>query len=437
MIESATLTLAYVIDLMIGDPRWLPHPVRMIGWSITRIENFLKRMIQKTVASGEPPKWEHRMKSKESNPPIPPLVKSPHCPPFTKGGKGGFSIALKEKLAGIILAVIIVGSTYGIFYFVNSMLSLSNLSSFISYLSLFLLACLISTTLATRELIESAKSVIKALNADDIKTARKKLSCIVGRDTETLDRDGILKATVETLAENASDGIIAPLFYLSIGGLPLAMAYKAINTLDSMVGYKTEKYKNFGWASAKLDDIANYIPARITGLLIVVTTFIFNIIVRNSRLLNIVQNSSRLNNIEPLNNFEQDSKKLDGFNAIKIMIRDGRNHPSPNSGVPEAAMAGALGVRLGGPSRYGGIIVDKPYIGEDLLDSSRWLNIVQNSSSLNNVEPLNKFEQFSARSTESYEHYLQASENAIFIVKISSFSGFCTALLIVYLKALL
>jgi cobalamin biosynthesis protein CobD/CbiB len=212
------------------------------------------------------------------------------------------------------------------------------------------------------------------------------------------------------------------------------MAYKAINTLDSMVGYKTEKYKNFGWASARLDDIANYIPARITGILIVVTTFIFNIIVRSSRL----QNGSRLNNIEPLNNFKQDLKKLDGFNAIKIMIRDGKNHPSPNSGVPEAAMAGALGVQLGGPSRYGGIIVDKPYIGEDLLeDSSRWLNIVQNSSSLNNVEPLNKFEQFSARSIGSYERYLQASENAIFIVKISSFSGFCTALLIVCLKALL
>ena len=211
------------------------------------------------------------------------------------------------------------------------------------------------------------------------------------------------------------------------------MAYKAINTLDSMVGYKTEKYKNFGWASARLDDIANYIPARITGILIVVTTFIFNIIVRSSRL----QNGSRLNNIEPLNNFKQDLKKLDGFNAIKIMIRDGKNHPSPNSGIPEAAMAGALGVRLGGPSFYSGILVKKPYIWENLLDSSRRLKIVQNSSNLNNVEPLKKFEQFSARSTDSYERYLQASENAIFIVKITSFSGFCTALLIVYLKVLL
>ena len=439
MIESATLTLAYFLDLAIGDPRWLPHPVRITGKAITKTENFLRRIIQNT--KHRPVLSEVEGTQNIENPPTPHLNKGEQrgviakghaCPCLTGRQAVGRGEVGFEKLAGIFLVLIIVGSTYGVFFAINLFLI-----SHFSLLTFIFLVYLISTTLATHELLKSAKSVIKALNADDIKTARKKLSCIVGRDTETLDRDGILKATVETLAENASDGIIAPLFYLSIGGLPLAMAYKAINTLDSMVGYKTEKYKNFGWASAKLDDIANYIPARITGLLIVVTTFIFNIIVRSSRLFNIVQNSSRLNNIEPLNNFEQDSKKLDGFNAIKIMIRDGRNHPSPNSGVPEAAMAGALGVRLGGPSRYGGIIVDKPYIGEDLLDSSRWLNIVQNSSSLNNVEPLNKFEQFSARSTDSYEHYLQASENAIFIVKISSFSGFCTALLIVYLKALL
>ena len=339
MIAPATLTLAYVIDLMIGDPRYLPHPVRMIGWAETRMENLLRRMIQKT---------EDRMQK-------------------------------MEKLAGVILAIIIVGFTYGIFYFINSILFSSNLSSFISYLSLFFLAYLISTTFATRELIESARLVIKTLNANDIKVAREKLSYIVGRDTRTLDKEGILKATIETLAENASDGIIAPLFYFSIGGLPLAMAYKAVNTLDSMVGYKTEEYKNFGWASAKLDDIANYIPARITGLLIVVSTFLIAVFKCPAHALRTTHCSSH------------------------IMLHDGRNHPSPNSGVPEAAMAGALGVRLGGPSFYGGVLVGKPYIGVDKAENL----------------------------------CLKIAEKAITITKITSLLGFLCSLAILYVRTIL
>ena len=406
MIESATLTLAYFLDLAIGDPRWLPHPVRITGKAITKTENFLRRIIQNTKHRTQPaplcglPCFAERGQGARpgniDNPPTPPLAKGPACP--VGRGEGGF-----EKLAGIFLVLIIVGSTYGVFFVINLLLT-----SHFSLLTFIFLVYLISTTLATHELLKSAHSVINALKADHIDNARRNLSFIVGRDTTQLSRKDILKATVETLAENASDGIIAPLFYLSIGGLPLAMAYKAINTLDSMVGYKNEKYKYFGWAAARLDDIANYIPARITGILIVISSAIV------SRSLFTVHCS------------------------LSTMLRDGGSHLSPNSGIPEAAMAGALGVQLGGPSRYGGIIVDKPYIGEDQLISSRGgLKIVQNSSSLNNVEPLNKFEQFSARSTDSYERYLQASENAIFIVKISSFSGFCTALLIVYLKALL
>ena len=399
MTEPVVLSLAYILDLAIGDPRWLPHPVRITGKAITKTENFLRRIIQNT---------KHRTQNIDK----PPLAKGPACP--VGRGEGGF-----EKLAGIFLVLIIVSSTYGVFFVINLLLT-----SHFSLVTFIFLVYLISTTLATHELLKSAHSVTNALKADHIDNARRNLSFIVGRDTTQLSRKDILKATIETLAENASDGIIAPLFYLSIGGLPLAMAYKAINTLDSMVGYKTKKYKNFGWASARLDDIANYIPARITGLLIVVTTFIFNIIVRSSRLFNIVQNSSRLNNIEPLNNFEQDSKKLDGFNAIKIMIRDGRNHPSPNSGIPEAAMAGALGGQLGGPSRYGGIIVDKPYIGEDQLISSRGLKIVQNSSDLNNAE------QFS----DSYErYYLQVSEKAFLITKVTSILGLSMAVSLIYL----
>jgi adenosylcobinamide-phosphate synthase len=155
---------------------------------------------------------------------------------------------------------------------------------------------------------------------------------------------------VETLAENLSDGVIAPVFYYVIGGLPLAMAYKAINTLDSMVGYKNATYINFGWASARLDDIANYIPARLTGLLIVLSVFVAML-------------------------FKKGASARDAASrSFETMRRDGRNHTSPNSGVPEAAMAGALGIRMGGPSTYGGILVEKPYIGknerEDYLAAS-------------------------------------------------------------------
>jgi adenosylcobinamide-phosphate synthase len=146
---------------------------------------------------------------------------------------------------------------------------------------------------------------------------------------------------IETVSENLSDGVIAPLFYLAIGGLPLAIAYKAINTLDSMVGYKNEKYLSFGWAAARLDDVANFIPARLTGILIVLASFCY-FLVRS-----------------PGGAF---STARDSF---RVMRRDGRNHTSPNSGIPEAAMAGCLGVRLGGPSTYGGVLVQKPFIGDD------------------------------------------------------------------------
>jgi len=160
----------------------------------------------------------------------------------------------------------------------------------------------------------------------------------VGRDTENLNEKGVLKATMETLAENLSDGIIAPLFFLALGGLPLAMAYKAINTLDSMVGYRNERYLEFGRASARCDDLANFIPARITGLLMVAAAPLF---------------------------------ALSAKNAWRIMGRDGRNHSSPNSGMPEAAVAGALGVRLGGTNLYGGKPVEKPTIGDAVKQISQ------------------------------------------------------------------
>jgi adenosylcobinamide-phosphate synthase len=161
----------------------------------------------------------------------------------------------------------------------------------------------------------------------------------------------VLRATVETLAENLSDGVIAPVFYLVLGGLPLAIAYKAINTLDSMVGYKNEKYIRFGWASAKLDDAVNYIPARISGLLIVIAAGIIGIWDSG---LGIGKEKAKHQHLNP-----------DPRLSLKIMLRDGSKHTSPNSGMPEAAVAGALGIRLGGPSTYGGMMSEKPFIGDE------------------------------------------------------------------------
>lgn len=292
------LILAFTLDLCIGDPRWLPHPVRGIGWVIAKIEVFLRYSI-KGIG--------HRIQHGEKI----------------------------EKIAGVFLVVIVACLTYSLFYIVSSLLSTSHSSLPASYISFLLMVYLVSTTLCTKELIGAANSVIAALKNRDIKVAKENLHHIVGRDTESLDEKGILKATIESLSENASDGIIAPLFYFAIGGLPLAMTYKAINTMDSMIGYKNDRYRHFGSAAARLDDIANYIPARITGIIIAISSAIV---------------------------FRSPFKV---YRSMQILLSDGRKHPSPNSGVPEAAMAGALGIRLGGPSTYGGMVVDKPYIGKD------------------------------------------------------------------------
>jgi len=358
MTDAAILTLAYILDLIIGDPRWLPHPVRVIGWLIEKMERALRSTKVRKRGSGE-----------------------------VKRGN------LAEKLYGVLLVAVVAGITYSIFYTLNLIVLTTHYSLLTSCLLFAILVFFTSTTLASNDLIKSGKTVIDAVNMGDKESAREKLGFIVGRDTKQLDNKGILKATIETLAENTSDGIIAPLFYFAIGGLPLAMTYKAINTLDSMVGYRNEKYKNFGWAAAKLDDIVNYIPARITGILIFIATIILIAIDRFPNVLRLgLSRSSRLNSL----------------NCLNIMLRDGRKHLSPNSGIPEAAMAGALGVRLGGPSFYGGIIVDKPYIGEERAE---------------------------VRSQISDHVYLDASENAFTIVKLTSLLGFGLVLILLYLRA--
>jgi adenosylcobinamide-phosphate synthase len=291
--DSNILIPAFLLDLAIGDPRWLPHPVRIMGKCISRMESILRGRF----------------------------------------GKG------REKAAGIVLVASIVVPA-----FIAAALAQRMLGSFSSDLSrtigTVIIIYIASTTLALRGLADSARLVIKAAKDGCMEDARKKLAMIVGRDTGRLSEEGVLRATIETLAENLSDGFMAPLFYLAVGGLPLAIAYKAINTLDSMVGYKNERYVDFGRAAAKLDDIANYVPARITGLILVLAVFLSVLFTDAHRPLSAARSSFR------------------------IMKRDGRNHTSPNSGVPEAAMAGALGVRLGGPSTYGGVLIEKPFIGD-------------------------------------------------------------------------
>jgi adenosylcobinamide-phosphate synthase len=278
---SLTIFFAYLLDLILGDPKWFPHPVKWIGRYIVFLEDKIR------------------------------------C--FTK-------TPLAEKIGGIFLFVIVVGTVYGVVWFI---LYGAHLISHISYLILSVF--LAYTTLSIKSLHKEAYSVIHALKNISIHEARNRLKNIVGRDTQNLSEDEICRATVETVAENTSDGIIAPLFYLAIGGPALALAYKAVNTLDSMVGYKNERYKNFGRFSARMDDIANFIPARVTAVLMVIASFIL---------------------------------RFNWSYSLKIIQRDARNHPSPNAGYPEAAVAGALGLQLGGTNYYFGEPHNRPLIGD-------------------------------------------------------------------------
>jgi adenosylcobinamide-phosphate synthase len=249
---------------------------------------------------------------------------------------------MAEFAGGILLVLVIVAATFTLMFEINGML-MDGIAAggYQAAAAIGIMVLLSSTTIAVRGLTDSAREVISAVRAGHIHEARYSLSMIVGRDTDRLGDKAILRASIETLAENFSDGIVAPIFYFVLGGLPLAMAYKAVNTLDSMVGYRNEKYINFGKAAARLDDAANYIPARVSGVLIVLSVAACRLFMRANFSL------------------------MTGRVAFIMMVRDGRNHSSPNSGIPEAAMAGGLGVRLGGPSFYGGILVDKPYIGEE------------------------------------------------------------------------
>ncbi|MBT1072464.1 adenosylcobinamide-phosphate synthase CbiB [Pelotalea chapellei] len=291
--DPEVIAMAVLLDLVLGDPRWLPHPVVQIGRLITVLESLLRRLIA--------------------------------C----------------ERCAGVLLLLLTTGTAAGTTWLL--LRSTAHLSSLAGLLAAIMVS---ATCLAARSLHRESSLVAAALGAGDIISARQHLSYIVGRDTEHLNEDEIWRALVETVAENTSDGIIAPLFWLSSGGPVTAMAFKAISTLDSMVGYKNERYLQFGWASARMDDLVNFIPARLTAILMIISA---------------------------------PALGLSWSNACKIFLRDRLKHPSPNSAHPEAAAAGALGVRLGGTSSYGGKESFKQHIGDPLtpLDGQAYRNMIR------------------------------------------------------------
>src|SRR6266851_9098274 len=271
MISPASFALAYALDWLIGDPLWLPHPVRWMGLTIRSGERLLRRLA--------------------------------HTP------RGEF-------VAGLLLTIIVVG-VFGAGSW-RLLLWLRGLNPTLAFaVSVYLAA----STLATRSLFDEARVVRRFLLNGDLLSARQQVARIVGRDTQNLDESEVTRAAIETLAESASDGIVAPMFYLAIGGVPAAMAYKAINTLDSMIGHRGKQYEFFGKCAARLDDAANFLPARLSGVLLVLAAWTLH---------------------------------LDWRGARAIVRRDGAKHKSPNAGHPEAAMAGALGVRLGGTNFYDG-----------------------------------------------------------------------------------
>ena len=281
MISPASFALAYALDWLIGDPTWLPHPVRWMGRMITGGE-WLMRRFTRTPGS--------------------------------------------EFVAGLLLTVIVVG-TFGF----GSWILLPWLGVWNPKLAFAVSVYLAASTLATRSLLDEARAVRRFLVNGDLPSARQQVARIVGRDTQELDEPEVTRAVIETLAESASDGIVAPMFYLAIGGVPAALAYKAINTLDSMIGHRGKPYEFFGKCAARLDDVASFIPARVTALLLVCAAWTLH---------------------------------LDWRGAWRIVRRDGGKHRSPNAGRPEAAMAGALGVRVGGTNSYGGEKHDGQYLGD-------------------------------------------------------------------------
>lgn len=276
------VVLGFVLDLLIGDPHWLYHPIRLVGALISALEKLLRGVF-----------------------------------PKNKNGELTAGVFLLALTAGIT-----TGCAWGLLYLAGRIHP---------WVRFALETVMCYQLLATKALKDETMKVYTALSQGDLKQARYAVSMVVGRDTEVLDETGVTKAAVETVAENASDGVIAPLLFLAIGGASLGFFYKAVNTMDSMVGYKNDKYLYFGRAAARFDDVLNYIPARLSGALMSAAASFCG---------------------------------LDAGNAWKIFLRDRRNHSSPNSAHTEAAAAGALHIQLAGNAYYFGKLYEKPTIGD-------------------------------------------------------------------------
>ena len=292
------ILIGFLLDALLGDPHSLPHPVRFIGGFVNRLERCVRKKCN-----------DLRL--------------------------GGFLIVMTVIIASGGMAALIVI----ICYHINVITGIIAEGLMCYYL------------LAARSLRDESMKVYRAIHRHDTEGARKAVSMIVGRDTKSLDEQGVIRAAVETVAENTSDGVTAPLFYMMFGGAVGGFVYKAVNTMDSMLGYKNDKYKDIGYFPAKLDDIFNYVPSRITALLCIPSVFLCG---------------------------------LDGKNAYRIWKRDRRKHASPNSAQTEAAFAGALHVQLAGDAYYFGELHKKPYIGdndrpiqnEDIKKANRMMYIV-------------------------------------------------------------
>ena len=292
------LPLAYLLDVTLGDPPGWPHPVRWLG----RLIAFLEAPLRRT---------------------------------FTD-----------PRLAGLVLTGVCLiaagGTAWGAVWLAWHLHPL---------LGTLATVLLIYWAISIKDLADHARAVQQPLSQGNLAGARQALAKIVGRETSQLSEAGVIRATVETIAENTVDGVLSPLFYAAVGGPPLVWAFKAVSTLDSMVGYKSEPYRQFGWAGARLDDLLNWLPARLSGGFFTLAAWLMG---------------------------------LDWRQTWAIFRRDGRRHASPNAGWPEAAISGALGVRLGGPNVYHGEVVNKPWLGDgwrepetaDILAAIRLLYIV-------------------------------------------------------------
>lgn len=278
------LMIGFLLDLCLGDPHWMPHPVRGMGWLIGKLERGLRRV----------------------------------CP----NGAAGERLAGMLLVAGVLLVT--CGLSYGSIW----------LAAWIHpWVGVAWESVMCYQMLALKSLKDESMHVYAGLSQGEVEKARYAVSMIVGRDTKPLSEEGIIKAAVETVAENTSDGVIAPLFYMAFGGGPWGAVYKAVNTMDSMIGYKNETYVNIGRTAARLDDLLNLIPSRLSAVLMIIA----------SRLLG-----------------------MDSGNAIRIYRRDRYQHKSPNSAQTEAVCAGALDVQLAGDAWYFGILHEKPTIGDDI-----------------------------------------------------------------------